>query len=286
MASSYQLTKISDTHWRICEQGVNMDLLIGTERALLIDTGYGFGNLPAAIATVTDKPVTVVCTHGHPDHACGGWQFPEFWLHPADEEICRMYNTFDWRAQNIPNPKPDDFLEEAYRAGGAGQLRFCRAEQVFDLGGLALEVVELPGHTAGSIGLLDRANRELYVGDAMNGALFLFQKGVSQPLSVSRRTLAAAMARPADTLWLGHEPGAREKVSSIELYEACAKDVDFDRCFPCGEMLGEPDVRLWVIPTMRDRLEGQDDPVGSVYRTGLAFDPGFASIFIAKDLID
>lgn len=66
--------------YAINEYGLNaMFLIVGEEKALLIDTGTGVCDLPATLRYLTDKPVQVVLTHGHPDHAGAiGW-FDEVW---------------------------------------------------------------------------------------------------------------------------------------------------------------------------------------------------------------
>ena len=51
--------------------GVYTTLIIGNEKALLIDTGYGYGNLREAVARLTDLPLIVANTHGHFDHVGG-----------------------------------------------------------------------------------------------------------------------------------------------------------------------------------------------------------------------
>ena len=48
-----------------------MYLVEGTEKAALIDTGYGVGNLKGYIKTLTEKPLIVLITHGHLDHVAG-----------------------------------------------------------------------------------------------------------------------------------------------------------------------------------------------------------------------
>lgn len=58
----------------------NMYLLEGSEKALLIDTGYGAGNLRAFVEKLTDKPIIVVNTHYHPDHAAGNGEFEEVYM--------------------------------------------------------------------------------------------------------------------------------------------------------------------------------------------------------------
>ena len=282
MTSSYQIARISDRHWRIGENGVFMDLLIGSEQAMLIDTGYGYGNLPAAVRSITDKPLIIVNTHGHPDHACGNWQFTEpIWIHPSDLKPCQLYNTKEARKKAMPTQKPDDFLEDSYLNGGTGNLKFLTEGQTFDLGGLKLEVVALPGHTIGSVGILNRADREIFVGDAMNSALFLFQDGISATLSVYRKTLDYAWNLPVDTLWLSHEPEPRPK-EAIRIFMHCADTLDFEQAFPCHPPILEGDgVRLWVSPEFRDRVDPAD-PGASLYLSGTLFEPDFASIYIGK----
>ena len=55
-----------------------MYLVEGTEKAVLIDTGSGIGSLKACVEQLTDKPVVVLVTHGHVDHAMGAAEFDPF----------------------------------------------------------------------------------------------------------------------------------------------------------------------------------------------------------------
>ena len=74
-----------------CAGEVNMYLVVGKKRAALIDCGYGGIDLPAMIRTVTKLPVTVICTHGHIDHAFGSWMFEDVYLHPLDMEVYKEH---------------------------------------------------------------------------------------------------------------------------------------------------------------------------------------------------
>lgn len=58
----------------------NMYLLEGKEKVLLLDTGYGAGNLRAFVEKLTDKPIIVANTHYHPDHAAGNGEFEEVYM--------------------------------------------------------------------------------------------------------------------------------------------------------------------------------------------------------------
>lgn len=282
MAMAYTVTKVSHDHYRLAEGNVFLELLVGREKAMLIDTGYGTGNLPKTIREITDLPLVIVCTHGHPDHACGNWQFSDtVWMNEKDLLLAKSYNTPEARQEALPKEKPEDFMETAFLAGGTGNPAFTREGQVFDLGGLTLEVVDLPGHTAGSIGLFDRAGKRLFVGDAMNKALFLFQKGVSQKLSVYKNTLEKVRALPADVLWAGHTPKAMPKDKSVDLFLRCAREADFSQAFPCGTMLDTENVRLFVTEKCRDAID-PDNLMYSIYGTGIQEREEFCSIFLSE----
>ena len=74
----YSINEIAKDIYRLTSlENVFFDLIVGSERALLIDTGYGFGNVKGLIRSITDKPLIIANTHGHVDHTCGNYQFAE-----------------------------------------------------------------------------------------------------------------------------------------------------------------------------------------------------------------
>lgn len=204
MSNYYQVAQIEKGRYRIFDPlGVFTDLFVGRERALLWDTSYGFRDLRAVVKSLTDLPLYVVNSHGHIDHACGNYQFDEpIYIHPADIPVLRdQHGAYRKKlavemARNAVDPlsgKPvnvisQDFDVQAYLERPVGELREVREGVVFDLGGMHLEVIEVPGHTPGSIGLLCREEKVFYAGDSMNDDLWLFLKEAC-PLSVYKETL-------------------------------------------------------------------------------------------------
>ena len=68
----YRVEKIADGTWRIDEGGLDALYVVeGADRAVLIDTGSGTGDLDALVRSLTEKPYEVYLTHGHVDHAGG-----------------------------------------------------------------------------------------------------------------------------------------------------------------------------------------------------------------------
>ena len=76
----HNIKEIAPNTWCLNEMAVQSFLVVGEERAALIDTGAGMGNLAKEVKEITDKPLYVLNTHGHVDHAGGNGQFPVVYL--------------------------------------------------------------------------------------------------------------------------------------------------------------------------------------------------------------
>jgi len=229
----FNIRKIS--HWLYSIQdprGSYFYLIVGDDEALLFDTGYGIASLRDVILEVTDKPVTIVLGHGHVDHANGAYQFPEVWLHEADFDLFREHTSEEWRRNTAMEDAatPAGFDAEAYIHAPAPELRKLEAGQVFDLGGLHMDVIHMPGHTAGSIGLLAREHRVLLDSDAANRFIFMH---LPDSLSVSQyiATLERVSSLDFDTFYTGHsdEP---QPISELQTYIQVARNASIKEAEP------------------------------------------------------
>jgi len=72
-------------HW----ENVRSYLLVGTERAALVDSGTGIGDIAAVVRRLTRLPVTVLTTHVHWDHIGGHGAFDDIRVHELDVEWLR-----------------------------------------------------------------------------------------------------------------------------------------------------------------------------------------------------
>ena len=90
------------------------------------------------------------------DHSCGNYQFDEVYIHPLDIELCKLHNNKAKKEENLKRVTfelPNDFDKEKYINTGYGNLKEINYGDVISLGNLDLEVINMRGHTKGSIGL-------------------------------------------------------------------------------------------------------------------------------------
>lgn len=145
---------------------VCMFLLVGGEKALLIDTAYGYGDIPGMIRQITGKPIVVVNTHAHGDHTGGNACFPEVHLYRPP-----------FFMHTMPGARPaTDYPYPRYRKIA------IEDGHVFDLGGGRLvEAITIPAHNESSIALLDRQHRLLFTGDELEaGQVLMFEDATTQ----------------------------------------------------------------------------------------------------------
>lgn len=175
-------------------------LLIGRNRAVLIDSGYGGKRWDSLVKQYTDKPVTVLITHAHIDHALGAWFFRDAYVHEADETVWYESNDKAFLAQNyarftLPQIGEDEqeFLLPPQTVVDADRplpQRFAgRAE--FDLGDRTVRLVHTPGHSHGCCCFIDEGAGACFTGDTLSKYVWL-QLRESTSLSVfedSLRTL-------------------------------------------------------------------------------------------------
>jgi glyoxylase-like metal-dependent hydrolase (beta-lactamase superfamily II) len=183
-------------------------LIEGNEQALLIDSLIGVGNLRAFCRELTDMPITLVNTHGHIDHTGGNFDFDSCYIHPLD--IPLLYETEPLRVEYVKNGiqksgKTLVLLDNDFTNAKPMKTFPVHEGYTFDLGGRTIEVLTVPGHTAGTIVLLDRRNRIVFSGDACNSNTLLFLPH-STPVEEYRLSLLHfKQFQPYfDVLWGGH----------------------------------------------------------------------------------
>lgn len=156
-------------------EGTLVNLVIGQEKAALIDTGCGIGDLRQAVAEVTDKPVIVINTHTHLDHLGGNRQFEEIAMfdHPLSRRVAEsgvshpILQTEILAEALVVKPWPPGFDPDGLALPPFKVSHWLSDGDRIDLGGRVLEVIHTPGEAADHICLLDRAERILFCGDIL-----------------------------------------------------------------------------------------------------------------------
>ena len=169
-------------------------LVVGSERACVIDTMMADTDLGAAVRELTDKPVFVINTHGHGDHVFGNVFFDECYMSSKDLPLVEMF---------IQNP---EFLADVEKNHWKiPEFHDIKEGDVFDLGGKTLEVYDLPGHTQGGIVLLLKEDRLLFTGDSINHHLWMQLDGCA-PFAEFVKSLDRLMflEEKADKILHGH----------------------------------------------------------------------------------
>ena len=207
---TFEHEKISPTTARIRAPGRELMYLVeGTEKAALIDTGSGLGFLRAYVEQLTDKPILVLLTHGHVDHAMGAGEFEEVYMNHADDYIYIQHADMGFRRDGLflcPQKVEDS---EIIPAKPLEAIRQMAGGDSFDLGGLHIDIYDLPGHTRGSVVMLIREERALLLGDACNYLTFLHEP-YSTTVKAYKENLEAVkplLEGKYDTVYLSHGPG-------------------------------------------------------------------------------
>lgn len=166
---SYMSWKLNEDTWIINFMGgsQNMYLLEGEDKALLIDTGWGAGNLRAHVEKLISKPVLAANTHGHLDHAGGNGEWESVLMLPGCEGDIYTCYRLPFDISRLPYP---DYKHNIVHDG-----------DVIDLGGRTVELMEISAHSNGSLAFLDRKNGYLFVGDELESTQVLMYETEAIP---------------------------------------------------------------------------------------------------------
>ncbi|WP_431857674.1 MBL fold metallo-hydrolase [Azospirillum sp.] len=198
----------------------------GRDLDLLIDTGLGIVSLRRAAADLFGKPVLAVATHTHTDHVGGHHEWSDCLCHAAEAEALRApKGRRSLRSADSPPDELRQLREAGYEIGDlmitalpyagydldgfrrlpATPTRVVEEGAVIDTGDRRFEVLHLPGHSPGSIGLWEAATGTLFSGDALyDGPLLDTLPGSDR--TAYRRTMERLRGLPVRTVHAGHDP--------------------------------------------------------------------------------
>lgn len=149
----FKVKKIRENFWCIEQDPARCFLIEGRDCSLLVDSLIS-GNLRELCTQISPKPIKLVLTHGDFDHVGCMGQFENVYMHPAE------FNHYE-----IKNKKTISALP-------------IWENDIIDLGGYCFEIIHLPGHSPGSIALLEKNKGFLIGGDSVQaGSVYMFGPG-------------------------------------------------------------------------------------------------------------
>jgi glyoxylase-like metal-dependent hydrolase (beta-lactamase superfamily II) len=196
--SWFDVRPLADGVFLVAEPGhVNNFLVVGEDRAVLLDTGLGVSDIRTVAEGLAGKPLSVVNSHYHFDHSGGNRLFDEIAIHragapllaqPSPEGLAEGYMAYTqrlidaWRgykelddsyfhlvtADTLIRPLPDGFDPGDYQIVPTTATTLLDDGDEIDLGGRVLTVMHTPGHSPDSICLFDERNGLLFGGDTIN----------------------------------------------------------------------------------------------------------------------
>lgn len=226
----YSVKKLNETTFLIDEMGRDICyLLLGEEKALLIDCTIGTGDLKAVVEEITSLPVILAATHAHTDHLGGAWQFKEAWVHEDDNIfLFRITNSRLYRNKQLSNRMKKSGISSKDLKGRIWNCKWksFQSEKVFDLGGRKVTAILTPGHSPGSCVFIDDKEKMMFTGD--NTCPFLLMKmakatTLEKWLEGAEKTLALSEEYAP---WCAHGDGTQSKeqiAHTIELVKEIMK---------------------------------------------------------------
>ncbi|MCD7777599.1 MAG: MBL fold metallo-hydrolase [Clostridiales bacterium] len=169
----YEIKQTDSKTWVIEDSGVRFFLLTGEKKGLMIDSGMTTKNAKEIAEELTELPLELINTHADMDHIAGNDAFDRVLMHPSE-----YVNYFQNGAvHKITSPVWDG--------------------DIIDLGGRPLKIITQPGHTPGSIAILDINRRILFSADSIqDGRIFMF--GPMRNLTAYRQSLDKVWAHRSE----------------------------------------------------------------------------------------
>ena len=176
--SWFTVKQIDDTTFAISEYGhwekVHSYLLIGEEKAALIDTGLGIDNIKRITDQLTNLPIIVLTTHVHWDHIGSHGEFKNIYVHKDEEKwlingikklpIEQIRKDV---SRDITIPTPKEFNPDTYKPFKGIPTGLLNDRDEIELGNRKLIIYHTPGHSPGHISIFDNRTGYLFTGDLL-----------------------------------------------------------------------------------------------------------------------
>jgi glyoxylase-like metal-dependent hydrolase (beta-lactamase superfamily II) len=225
--------------------------LSGESRDMLVDFGLGICSLREAAEDLFGKQLIAVATHYHNDHVGGMAEFSNdtcvihqseaqylqeatdemaLTLEQLGDDLVRIFTAagYQFDDENLLSAYPyEGFVPEDQQLRPVTPSYTLAEGDVIDLGNRCFEVLHLPGHSPGSIGLWEKQSRTLFSGDASYDGPLL-DGLIDSDRDAYARTMERLLELPVDKVLPGHDkPFGRDR--HIEIARAYLKALELDQ---------------------------------------------------------
>lgn len=222
-------TLIIEPHIHVLEQA-NMFLVQGSARDMILDTGMGVIPFKPFLDTLRDDPekeIICVSSHTHIDHIGAVHEFDIRLVHPAEADaMAAPAGLTTLFRRDMPQALIETFLDagyppiaetllhalpfagydpETYRLQGAPATGLLNHGDKIDLGNHVYDVLHLPGHSPGGIGLFEADTGILFAADAIYDGPLIYE-GPGMSVADYRATFDLLKSLPVSTVHGGHDP--------------------------------------------------------------------------------
>ena len=207
-------------------------LVTGKEKAALIDTGCGIGNVRTLAEEFTQLPIMIVNTHSHYDHIAQNYMFDQVAIFDAPnarqaaENGCSKAEMARLLAKEMLwKPLPENFDQGSYHVPPFTVTWWLKDGDIIDLGDRKLEVLHTPGHSPDSICLLDKEARLFWTGDMFyTGAIYIHLPGADLDAFIASYERMIALFPLYEKLMPSHNEPWVDKTALEEVLQA-AQDI-------------------------------------------------------------
>lgn len=267
----FQVEKVTNRVIRISMTYVCCYLIIGEDMAILLDTGWGYGDLRSVVESITSLPITLVLSHGHPDHLGGAIQFQEAYLNERDFKMSISQSKTERRRTSILTRTNDDFIEKSHLWLEPRTEPYIplTEEIAFDLGGLTIHPYKLPGHTQGSMVFILPEERIAIFGDAISHpTLLAFQESSSMQEHYDAMVALSAYSHLYDRVLVNHETYELNKIvldNNIKLAKAVLDGTDAKLPASNRVQTKYKDATIYMARIRKSWLPSNPEDIGNLY---------------------